>query len=58
MDESNGFSFQPVLGKPVRRPAKLDRRLIRELKILADPEEPYETVTGTTMCASDFYEGD
>lgn len=46
-----------MLGKPVRRPAKLDKRLVRELKALADPEEPYDTVTGTTMCANDFYEG-
>lgn len=49
--------FQPVLGKLVRRPTKLDKRLVRELKALADPEDPYDTVTGTTMCASDFYEG-
>jgi uridine phosphorylase len=46
-----------MLGKPVRRPAKLDRRLVRELRALADPEDPYETTTGTTMCANDFYEG-
>lgn len=51
-----GF-FQPMLGKVVKRPAKLDRRLVRELKALADPDDPYETVTGTTMCADDFYEG-
>lgn len=47
----------PMLGKPVRRPAKLDKRLVRELRALADPEDPYDTVTGTTMCANDFYEG-
>ncbi|XP_060525898.1 uridine phosphorylase 1 isoform X2 [Cylas formicarius] len=47
----------PMLGKLVKRPAKLDKRLVRELKALADPEDPYETVTGTTMCADDFYEG-
>lgn len=46
-----------MLGKPVRRPSKLDKRLVRELKALADPEDPYDTITGTTMCANDFYEG-
>ncbi|XP_075230608.1 uridine phosphorylase 1 isoform X2 [Lycorma delicatula] len=46
-----------VLGKPVRRPAKLDRKLLRELKALHHNEDPYETVTGKTMCTLDFYEG-
>ncbi|XP_045495064.1 uridine phosphorylase 1 isoform X1 [Colias croceus] len=46
-----------VLGKTLQRPAKLDRRLARELKALADPEDPYDTVTGKTMCTYDFYEG-
>lgn len=39
------------------RPAKLDKRLARELKGLADAEDPYDTVTGKTMCTNDFYEG-
>ncbi|KAJ8960406.1 hypothetical protein NQ318_013686 [Aromia moschata] len=47
----------PMLGKIVKRPALLDKRLSRELKALAHPEDPYETVIGTTMCADDFYEG-
>lgn len=55
---NHALFFQPVLGKLVRRPTKLDKRLVRELKALADPEDPYDTVTGTTMCASDFYEGE
>lgn len=46
-----------VLGKSVKRPAKLDKKLVRELKAMADPECPYETVTGRTMCTYDFYEG-
>ncbi|GLV42075.1 uncharacterized protein CBL_04966 [Carabus blaptoides fortunei] len=46
-----------VLGKMVSRPAKLDRKLVRELKAMADPDDPYETVTGKTMCTYDFYEG-
>ncbi|XP_063534147.1 uridine phosphorylase 1 [Cydia strobilella] len=46
-----------VLGNMVSRPAKLDRRLARELRALADPEDPYDTVTGKTMCTYDFYEG-
>lgn len=53
----HGPILQPMLGKLVRRPAKLDRKLVRELKALAEPEDPYETVVGTTMCAIDFYEG-
>ncbi|XP_068909056.1 uridine phosphorylase 1-like isoform X1 [Tenebrio molitor] len=58
VDEMGNHYYEvPMLGKPVRRPAKLDRRLVRELRALADPEDPYETTTGTTMCANDFYEG-
>jgi uridine phosphorylase len=49
--------FQPVLGNLVRRPAKLDRTLARELQSLAEPDDPYETLTGRTMCTCDFYEG-
>lgn len=51
-------TFQTVLGKVVHRPAKLDKKLARELKALSDPEtDPYDTVTGKTMCTYDFYEG-
>ncbi|XP_065218420.1 uridine phosphorylase 1-like [Planococcus citri] len=46
-----------VLGKIVKRPALLNKRLIRELKALATPEDPYAIVTGKTMCSNDFYEG-
>lgn len=55
----NGFLIlQSILGQIVHRPAKLDKRLARELKSLADPtEDPYETVIGKTMCTHDFYEG-
>lgn len=49
--------LQTILGKIVHRPAKLDKRLIRELKSLADVEDPYDTVMGKTMCTYDFYEG-
>lgn len=49
---------QPILGKLVQRPTKLDKKLARELKGLADPTmDPYDTVIGKTMCANDFYEG-
>lgn len=42
----------------VNRPAKLDKKLARELKALADPtQDPYDTVIGKTMCTHDFYEG-
>lgn len=46
-----------MLGKLLKRPAKLDRKLVRELKMLTDPEDPYVTTSGKTMCTSDFYEG-
>jgi len=47
-----------VLGKIVHRPATLDKKLARELKALADPlQDPYDTVSGKTMCTYDFYEG-
>lgn len=49
--------YQTVLGKNIQRPAKLDKRLARELKGLGDPEDPYDTVIGKTMCTYDFYEG-
>lgn len=46
------------MGKIIHRPAKLNLKLARELKNLADPtQDPYETVTGKTMCTYDFYEG-
>lgn len=46
-----------MLGKVVHRPAKLDQKLVRELMSLADAEDPYETISGKTMCTYDFYEG-
>lgn len=50
-------ALQPVLGKLVKRPAKLDRQLARDLKALAHRDDPYDTVIGKTMCTYDFYEG-
>ncbi|XP_063704291.1 uridine phosphorylase 1 isoform X2 [Culicoides brevitarsis] len=47
----------PVLGVNKQRPAVLDKRLVREIKSLADPEDPYDTIVGKTMCCNDFYEG-
>lgn len=49
--------YQPVLGQMVARPAKLDKKLARELRALSEPDDPYETVMGRTMCTYDFYEG-
>uniref|UniRef100_A0A1I8NAW4 Nucleoside phosphorylase domain-containing protein n=1 Tax=Musca domestica TaxID=7370 RepID=A0A1I8NAW4_MUSDO len=46
-----------ILGKVVHRPAKLDKKLARELKALASPDEPYDTIIGKTLCTNDFYEG-
>ncbi|KAB0800660.1 hypothetical protein PPYR_06399 [Photinus pyralis] len=53
----NNYYEVPMLGKLVKRPAKFDRKLVRELKNLADPEDPYVTTSGKTMCTCDFYEG-
>ncbi|XP_034247540.1 uridine phosphorylase 1 isoform X2 [Thrips palmi] len=47
----------PVLGKMHSRPARLDKKLTRELKALATAEDPYDTIIGKTMCTYDFYEG-
>lgn len=41
----------------MRRPAKFDRQLARDLKALAHRDDPYDTVIGKTMCSNDFYEG-
>lgn len=41
----------------MQRPAKLDKKLSRELKALTEPEDPYDTIIGKTMCTNDFYEG-
>ncbi|XP_055851087.1 uridine phosphorylase 1-like isoform X1 [Episyrphus balteatus] len=46
-----------ILGKVVHRPAKLDRKVARELKALASADDPYDTVIGKTLCTNDFYEG-
>ncbi|XP_016842398.1 uridine phosphorylase 1 isoform X1 [Nasonia vitripennis] len=53
----NPYYEQHILGKKVCRPAILDRQVVRELKALAHAEDPYDTVSGKTMCTSDFYEG-
>lgn len=54
---NNNYYEVPVLGKLVKRPAKLDKKLARELRAMADQEDPYDTVIGKTMCTLDFYEG-
>ncbi|EDW45168.1 uridine phosphorylase 1 isoform X2 [Drosophila sechellia] len=46
-----------ILGKTIHRPAKLDKKLARELKSLASPDDPYDTIIGKTLCTNDFYEG-
>lgn len=48
--------LQYILGKVVRRPALFDLNLIQELKGIAADIDEFPTVTGTTMCALDFYE--
>uniref|UniRef100_A0A2M4BPI6 Uridine phosphorylase n=1 Tax=Anopheles marajoara TaxID=58244 RepID=A0A2M4BPI6_9DIPT len=46
-----------ILGKIEHRPALLDRRLAHHLVGLKSPDDPYEAITGKTMCTYDFYEG-
>ncbi|CAG9760036.1 unnamed protein product [Ceutorhynchus assimilis] len=53
----NHYYSLPILGKVLKRPVKLDKKLVRELKALVAQDDPYDTTTGTTMCAEDFYEG-
>ncbi|ENN75323.1 hypothetical protein YQE_08100, partial [Dendroctonus ponderosae] len=58
VDGLGNYSYSvPILGEVVKRPAKLDKKIVRELKALSSVDDPYETVVGTTMCAEDFYEG-
>ncbi|XP_058791317.1 uridine phosphorylase 1-like isoform X2 [Phymastichus coffea] len=56
-DMLNPYYEQHILGEKVCRPTKLDKQLVRELQALAHADDPYDTVTGRTMCTSDFYEG-
>lgn len=48
---------QQILGKTVKRSSILDKKLQWELKSLAEPDDPYPTLIGKTVCTSDFYEG-
>ncbi|OQV23617.1 Uridine phosphorylase 2 [Hypsibius exemplaris] len=51
------FYDQYILGKLVRRPASLDRKLCRDLMFHATkPGISLPVVVGNTMCADDFYE--
>ncbi|KAF5292691.1 hypothetical protein FQA39_LY13903 [Lamprigera yunnana] len=52
----NTYYKIPILGKKVRRPAKLDQTLVEELKNLSKPEDRFAIISGKTMCSSDFYE--
>lgn len=53
----NKYYELPILGKLVQKPCVFDKDLIEELKSLAVPNSSYEVVTGKTLCALDFYEG-
>lgn len=53
----NCYYEVPVLGKPLRRPCVFDKNLVEDLTLLGAPNGDYEVVSGTTMCAIDFYEG-
>ncbi|KAH1012846.1 hypothetical protein HUJ05_011927 [Dendroctonus ponderosae] len=51
VDGLGNYSYSvPILGEVVKRPAKLDKKIVRELKALSSVDDPYETVVGTTMC--------
>lgn len=47
----------PVLGKLLIRPCIFDKKLVNELESLGDSNDAYKIVSGTTLCAIDFYEG-
>jgi len=49
--------LQTILGETIHRPAKLDKKLARELKSLSSADDPYDTIIGKTLCTNDFYEG-
>ncbi|CAH1184456.1 unnamed protein product [Phyllotreta striolata] len=51
------FYSIPVLGKMLDRPAQLDKQLIIDLKNVVDKNDNFKVISGTTMCAEDFYEG-
>ncbi|KAH9420887.1 Uridine phosphorylase 1, partial [Dermatophagoides pteronyssinus] len=52
------FYEQRIFGKIVRRPVAFNQNLIKELKRIAQSQnnQGFQTITGTTMCANDFYE--
>lgn len=38
-------------------PAVFDKEFARQLKNLGEAEDDFDVINGSTMCASDFYEG-
>ncbi|XP_062613616.1 uridine phosphorylase 1-like [Saccostrea cucullata] len=55
--EMNPYYKLTVLGKPVKRLAKVDQSLVESLLRCQEPDDEFQTVKGTTLCADDFYEG-
>jgi uridine phosphorylase len=56
--ELQPFHEVTVLGRKVKRPSKLDKKLCDELVTIANSmDEPYSFHIGKTMCTDDFYEG-
>ena len=54
----HNFVLQIILGKEVIRKTKCDQELVEELMEIGKTyENIQEVVTGKTMCAHDFYEG-
>lgn len=61
-EEALDGAFNPtldmiVLGKRELKPAVLDPVLTSRLLAVAEPNDGFLTVSGKTMCAADFYEG-
>jgi uridine phosphorylase len=48
---------ETILGELVQRPATLNQAFAEEILALAHPDDGFPVVTGKTMCANDFYEG-
>ncbi|KAB7496704.1 Uridine phosphorylase 1 [Armadillidium nasatum] len=46
-----------VLGELQKRPALLDKTIVDELKTLRMRDDPFNIISGKTMCTYDFYEG-
>lgn len=51
------IAFQAVLGNMTEYPVILDKRLAEELRSLSKKTDDFQTITGGTLGAEDFYNG-